>query len=197
MVEKERHKEHSFRVPQMRDREHGHPGATVCRVKQSRRIERRSLEPLFETGGRQHGIEPHRQIEPLALREERFQIDDPNSLKRRCLDQITSLPPGGREDVGHDRVFAAAGRSVHAGERQEAGCRAARTFTKQLGVVPDGSGRRGERLEHRHRQSGAAAWRIDRKVGGLAETLDARAVLAPLGESLPPCLGLLRRKGIR
>ena len=99
---------------------------TVRGVKQSGRIERLTLEPLFETGRGEHGIEPHRQVEPLALREERFEIDDAHLLKRRCLDlldegceiEIAAFFPGGREDVGHDRVFPAAGRPVHAGERQ-------------------------------------------------------------------------------
>ena len=92
-------------------------GTTVRGVKQSRRIERLSLEPLFETGRRQHGIEPHRQIEPVALGEERIQIDNPDFLKRRRLDllnergkiEIASVFPGSREDVGHEGVFGLRG----------------------------------------------------------------------------------------
>ena len=51
-------------------------------------------------------------------------------------------------------------------------------------------GRRCERPEHRDGKPGIAAGRVDRELGRVAQPLDARAVLAPVGKALRPQLRL-------
>ena len=51
-----------------------------ARVEQARRVERLSVEPLLETRRGKHAVEAHRQIEAIALREERLQVHDADLL---------------------------------------------------------------------------------------------------------------------
>ena len=48
-----------------------------------------------------------------------------------------------------------------------------------------------ERRQHRHRNAGRAARRVDGELGRIAQPLDARAVLAPFGQPLLPPIGLI------
>ena len=65
---------------------------------------------------------------------------------------------------------------------------------QQLGVVHDLRIRRRERLHDRQRPAGGAARRVERELGGVAQPLDARAVLAPLGQALRPLRRLRPRQ---
>ncbi len=53
---------------------------------------------------------------------------------------------------------------------------------------------RGEGAQDRQRPAGVRAGRVDRDLGRVAQALDARPVLVPLGESLAPGLGRRRRE---
>ena len=93
------------------------------------------------------------------------------------------------EDAREQDVLAALDRvGVDPEQRQQAGRDRADLIAHGLRVGAIG-GRR-ERAEHRDGQAGVAAGRVDREVGGVAQALDARAVLAPVCEALGPHLGL-------
>ena len=49
------------------------------------RVERFAVEPLLEPGGGEHAVEAHRQVEPIALREKRIQIDNADLGEGRRL----------------------------------------------------------------------------------------------------------------
>ena len=83
------------------------------------------------------------------------------------------------------------GRRIDSRQRQEARGRPAGALREQFGVASDCRRRRRKGAEDRDGNTRPAARRVDRKVGRRAQPLDARAVLAPLGEPLLPGLGLL------
>ena len=89
-----------------------------------RRIERLAVEPLLETGSGKNSIQLQRKIEALLPREERFEVEDAHLLEWRALDlcdqrrkvEVASGGPCGAEERREQRVFAAARRSLDAGE---------------------------------------------------------------------------------
>ena len=103
-----------------------------------------------------------------------------------------AVGPGGAEDARDEDVLAALDRvGVDAEQRQQAGRDGADLIAHGLRV--GAVGRRRERAEDRDGQAGLAAGRVDGEVGRVAQALDARAVLAPVGEALAPQLGLRLR----
>ncbi len=94
-------------------------------------------------------------------------------------------------------MLAAARLRVEAGERKNAGRRRARALGLGFRVAAGRARRRRKGTENRDRQAGAAARGVDRELGGGPEAFDPSPVLAPLGESLLPTLGLRRGERVR
>ena len=89
LVEQQRHEEHPLRVTQMRNRENRDARLALGRVEQRGGVERLTLEPLIEPGGREQAVQPHRQLESLLRGEERLEIDNADLLEGR-----SSAPAG-------------------------------------------------------------------------------------------------------
>ncbi len=101
--------------------------------------------------------------------------------------EVLALAPGVVQDRRQQDVLAALHRiGVDAEQRQHAGRGGRHRLRHPLAVFALVLGRRVERLEDRHRPPGAAARRVDREVGGVAQAGDALAVLAPGLEALLP-----------
>ena len=151
LVEQQRHEEHPLGVAEVRDREDRDPRLPLRRVEQAGGVERLAFEPLGEARGGQQPVEPHGQVEALLRREERLEVDDADLGERRRLDllnqrrqiEVPPLRPGGPEEAGHERVLAAPGRRVDAGEREHARRRAAGALGHRLAV---GAGRGWRRM---------------------------------------------------
>jgi hypothetical protein len=94
-------------------------------------------------------------------------------------------------------VLPAAGLGVDIGQCQDAHRRRGGALRERLAVIADRFGGRGERRQNRQRDAGTAARGVDLELRRGAKPLDARAVLAPLGQPLLPEVRLLRGKGIR
>ena len=85
-------------------------------------------------------------------------------------------------------MLAAARWRIEPGQRQDARGRAAGALGQQLAVRAGCRGWGRKRAQDGDRHAGAAAGRVDRELGGVAQALDAAGVLAPLGQSLSPPL---------
>ena len=80
---------------------------------------------------------------------------------------------------------------IDTGKREQARHGSLRPFTHELGLV----GRwLAERRQHRNRNTGRAARRVNREIGCIAEPLDARPVLSPVSQPLLPPLSLIGGK---
>ena len=104
---------------------------------------------------RQQAVQPHRELEPILLREERVEVERAYPRHRRALDfadnpfnrQIAPRAPRVPQQRRDERVLAALERiGVEADERQQAGRGRADSLAKRVGVVPHGGRRSGERL---------------------------------------------------
>ena len=101
--------------------------------------------------------------------------------------EVAAGAPCRLEHFRQQNVLAAVdGVGVDAHQREQARGGGLHAIAEGVGVVEHSRGRRGERLEHRERQAGAGARRVDRAIDGLFEPADALAVFAPFGEALAP-----------
>ena len=82
------------------------------------------------------------------------------------------------------------GVGFDADQTEQAGDGGVDMLGEQFGVVEHGGFGGGEGLEHRYGDARVAARRVDADFGGVAQPLDARAVLAPIGQPFGPLLGL-------
>ena len=161
-------------------------------------VERVALQPELEAGRGEQVVERQRELEAVLLREEGVEVEHADLGERRLLDlrdqrgevERLALGPRRAEDAREQDVLAALDRvGVDAEERQQARRDGADLLAD---APPRRSGRRGGANEPSTEtgRPGVAARRVDREVGRVAQALDARAVLAPVGEALRPQLGL-------
>jgi hypothetical protein len=205
LVQQQRDEEHAARVVQVRNRDDRHARPAGRPVQQPSGVERRPFEPLLEAGGREHRVQPGRQREALLGRIERIDVEDADLLKRRGLhrlDQrgevhVAACLPAGRQQRREERVLAAAGLGIDIGQREHAHRRRRGALGQGLAVITNGLWRRRKRRQDRQRQTRATAWGVDGEVRRSPEALDARPVLAPVGEPLLPRGGLLRGVVVR
>ena len=159
LIEQQRDEEHPFGVPEVRDREHGHPRLALRRIEQARRVERIAFEPLRESRRGKQPVEAHRQIEAVLRRKKRLEIDDTNLGEGRRLHlldergeiEIAAVRPGGPEEAGDERVLPAAGRSSRPASDSTLVAVLAARSAMQLAVAPGRGWRSREGTEDRDR----------------------------------------------
>ena len=190
-VQQQRHEEHALGVREVRDREDRDARLAGVAAQQLADVERHALHPELEAGRGEQVVERQRELEAILLRVERVEVEHADLGERRLLDlgdqrgdvERLAVGPGGAEDAREQDVLAALDRvGVDPEQRQQAGRDRADLIAHGLRV--GAIGRRRERAEHRDGQAGVAARRVDGEVGGVAQALDARAVLAPVREAL-------------
>ncbi len=109
---------------------HAHPRLAGRGVEQLVDVERLAFQPHREVGSREQTIEIGREPEPIAGREERFDVEDADALERRRLhlrderrkvERLLLLPRLGEQRRDQDVLAAAQRFGVDAGEREHAG----------------------------------------------------------------------------
>ena len=111
---------------------------------------------------------------------------------RPARSRPVALAPDLGEDGGEEDMLPRSDRvSLDADKAEKASHSGADPLHQQLLVADDLHRRGGEGLEDGDRGSGAAARGVDGQVDGIAQALDARSVLAPAGQAVPPGIGLL------
>ena len=178
-------------------------GLPVVRVEQLLDVECFALEPGFEARRRDQAIHPQREFHPLLRRVEALDVEHAHLVERGLLHGLDdrgevgalALAPHGVQDRREQDVLAALERvRIDAEQSEQAGNCRANAFLECGGVARGGRVRCGKRAQDRQRTAGVRARRVDRDLGGVAQALDARAVLVPLGESLAPGLGRRSRE---
>jgi hypothetical protein len=180
------------------DRDDRDARPAIAGMQQALQIERLTLEPGTEAGRGEQVVDGHRQAEAILGRVESLEVEHAHLLEGRLLDRAdqageverAALAPGSVEDGGQQDVLAALQRvGGNADQPEQPGDHAAHPFAQRGRLGGRASLRRFERAQHRQRQAGVAARRVDGHVRRVAEVPYARAVLAPLRQPLAPGLG--------
>ncbi len=200
-VQQQRHEEHALGVREVRDREDRDAGLAGVAAQQLAHVERHALHPELEARRGEQVVERQRQLEAILLRVERVEIEHADLGERRLLDlgdergdvERLAVGPRGAQDAREQDVLAALDRvGVDPEQRQQAGRDRADLIAHGLRVGAIGGRREG--AQHRDGQAGVAARGVDGEVGGVAQALDTRTVLAPVCEALGPHLSLRLRE---
>ncbi len=199
LVEQQGDKEHALVVVEVGNREDRDARRARSGIEQVADVEGFPRQPGLEAGRGQQVVERHDQPEAVFGRVERFQVQHADGGDGRVLDlmdqrrqvQVLAAAPGVVEHGGEENELAALdGVGFDADQTEQAGDGGVDVLGKQFGVVEHGGFGRGKGLEHRHRDARVAPRRVDADIGGVAQPLDTRAVLAPIGQPLRPFLGL-------
>ena len=201
--QQERHEEHALGVTKVRDGDDGALGPAVRVVQQIGRVERFALEPVLKARGREQVVESHGELHAILGREhciqwhhthlrERWRLnaaDDPREI------EITPLAPRGRQQIRQQDMLAAGDRiGFNAEEREYTRGGRVDMLAQRFAVVANSGRRRDERAQQRERAPGRAARCVDGHVGGVDQSLNACAILAPAGQSVAPCRRLRGRE---
>ena len=151
-------------------------------------------------------VDLHRELEAVFRGKEGFEIEGAELVEGRLLHGLDEAghverqpgAPCAFEDVGEQDVFARTdGVRFDAQQAQQARHHRADAIAQRTGVGQQlGRGRR-KRPQHRQRQPGLGARRVDSHVGGGAQLADALGRLIPFGQAFLPRLGRLRRESSR
>src|SRR5947209_5123689 len=79
---------------------------------------------------------------------------------------------------------------INADEGEEAGDGGADAIVQKFLIRQEGGGWRRERAQHGDGTTGGAARRVNTECGGVAQALDARAILSRLRQAIAPLLSL-------
>jgi hypothetical protein len=206
LVRDQCHHEHALGVVQVRNRDDRDARPAFGGVEQALDVECFAVQPGLEPRRGEQAVDAQREIGAVFRGIEALEIEHADAVEGRLLDglddrgEVRALPlaPGRIEDRREQDVLAALDRvRLDAEQREQARHRGADAVLECRGVAQRLGARRGERAQHRQRTAGIRARRIDRDLRGGAQSRDALAVLAPLGEAVAPGLGRHRGELVR
>ena len=164
-------------------------------------IQRCAFQPGRKARRSQQVVQSQHQSKAILGRIKRLELQHADAADRWGLHllnqnaqvQIYPFSPGGIDQRRKQHMLAALNRvGFDPNQAQQTVNHRADPVPHQIAVIDDRRVGSRKRLEDRNRQPGAGPGSINGKIRGVAQALNAVAVLTPIRQTLAPGIGLLR-----